>query len=91
MLVLHLWSKGYSEKLICDDFSFSNQTVVDWFRFCRDLCVTRFEENQDMIGGPGSVVELDETHVVRRKYNRGRMLEAGWLFGGIERREDGVF
>lgn len=91
MLFLHLWSKQYSEKLICDDFSFSNNTVVDWARFCRDLCVYDFENRSLMIGGPGTVVEIDETVVVKRKYNRGRVLKDGWLFGGIERRNDGVF
>jgi hypothetical protein len=91
MLLLHLWSKGYSERLICDDYSFSIKTIVDWFRFCRELCVIHFEENNDRIGGPNSIVEIDETYVVRRKYDRGRVLNAGWLFGGIERRNDGQF
>ena len=30
MLLLHLWSRGYSEKLILDDYEFAKQTVVDW-------------------------------------------------------------
>lgn len=91
MLLLHLWSRGYTEKLICDDYEFSNKTVVDWFRFCRELSICYYENDTAMIGGPGCVVELDETLVVKRKYNRGRMLRDGWLFGGIERRSDGVF
>lgn len=91
MLFLHLWCKGYSEKLITEDFPFSNKTVVDWTRFCRDLCVHHFESEVTVIGGPGCIVEIDETLAVKRKYNRGRMLAAGWLFGGIERRDDGVF
>ena len=91
MLFLHLWSKNYSEKLICEDFPFSKKTVVDWSRYCRDLCVYHFEEDDIMIGGQGCIVEIDETMVFRRKYNRGRVLAAGWLFGGIERREDGEF
>lgn len=91
MLFLHLWSKNYPEKLICDDFTFSNKTVVDWARFCRDLCVYEFENASSIIGGQGRVVEIDETVIVKRKYNRGRVLRDGWLFGGIERRDDGVF
>lgn len=90
-LILHLWSKGYSEKLIIDDFPFSNNTVVDWARFCRDLCVYHFETESMLIGGPGNIVEIDETLVVKRKYNRGRALAAGWLFGGVERRDDEEF
>ena len=34
MLFIHLWSKGYTEKLIVDDFPFCKKTVVDWSRFC---------------------------------------------------------
>jgi hypothetical protein len=91
MLFLHLWSKGYSEKLILDDFLFCKSTVVDWSRFCRDLCVFHFELDDVVIGGPGCIVEIDETMAVKRKYNRGRVLRAGWLFGGVERRGDGQF
>lgn len=91
MLFLHLWAKGYSEKLIMDDFDFSKATVVDWSRFCRDLCVHHFEASNAVIGGQGSTVEIDETLAVKRKYDRGRLLRAGWLFGGIERRVDGQF
>jgi IS1 family transposase len=91
MLFLHLWSKGYSEKLIEDDFEFSNKTVVDWSRFCRDLCVFEIENNDYIIGGPGCIVEIDETLAVKRKNEQGRILSAGWLFGGIERRTDGEF
>lgn len=91
MLFLHLWSKGYSEKLIADDFPFSAPTVVDWSRYCRDLCLYHYETSDQVIGGPGSVVEIDETLAVKRKYNRGQMARDGWLFGGIERRSDGIF
>jgi hypothetical protein len=91
MLFIHLWSKGYSEKLINEDFPFSYPTIVDWSRFCRDLCLYHFENDNQVIGGPGWTVEVDETLAVKRKYNRGRMVRAGWLFGGIERRNDGSF
>jgi hypothetical protein len=52
MLFLHLWSRNYSEQLIIDDFSFCKKTVVDWSRFCRDLCVLDFESDTTLIGGP---------------------------------------
>lgn len=91
MLFLHLWAKGYQERLIIDDFDFCKKTVVDWSRFCRELCVYEFESEVDVIGGIGTIVELDETLAVKRKYEQGRMLRAGWLFGGIERRDDGEF
>jgi len=64
---------------------------VDWLRYCRDLCVFYFESDTTIIGGENTIVEIDETLAVKRKYNRGRMLVDGWLFGGIERRNDGIF
>ena len=91
MLFMHLWSKDYTERLICDDFPFSNKTVVDWSRFCREACVYHFENDGTIIGGHGTIVEIDETMVVKRKNNQGRVLTAGWLFGGIERRVDSEF
>ena len=41
--------------------------------------------NQEQIGGEGVEVEIDETQFGRRKYERGRLLNNIWLFGGIER------
>ena len=77
MLFIHLWSKEYPEKLVGDDFWFSDYTIVDWSRFCRELCVEHFEQATDIIGGPGCIVEIDETMAVKRKYERERIVAAG--------------
>ena len=62
------------------------QSTIDWTRFLREICVTAMEdEAAGMIGGEGSIVEIDETLVTKRKYNRGRCVEQVWVFGGIER------
>ena len=50
-----------------------------------------FESDVTVIGGPGCIVEIDETLAVKRKNNTGRVLTVGWLFGGIERRDDTEF
>ena len=36
------------------------------------------------IGGPGVIVEIDETHFVKRRFNTDGVLSSVWLFGGIE-------
>ncbi|XP_065665553.1 uncharacterized protein LOC136086979 [Hydra vulgaris] len=48
----------------------SNKTVADWNQFCRDIAVTYFQNNHVQLGGPGSLVEIDESLFSRRKYNR---------------------
>ena len=37
------------------------------------------------------IVEIDETLMYRRKYNRGRLLNDVWIFGGICREDGRVF
>ena len=41
--------------------------------------------NNQKIGGLMRIVEIDEMLLHRRKYNRGRMKDAGWVLRGIER------
>ena len=43
------------------------------------------------IGGPGKVVEIDESKFGRRKYNRGKRVDGKWVFGGIEQCTDKIF
>ena len=33
---------------------------IDWCNFCRELCVVYIAEHSQKIGGPGTVVEVDE-------------------------------
>ena len=62
----------------------SSRTSVDRRSFCSEMTDTWFN-NQDSVGGEGIQVEIDETVIVRRKFNRGREQKQLWLFGGIER------
>ena len=41
--------------------------------------------NMEPIGGPGVIVELDESKFGKRKYHRGHRVEGVWVLGGVER------
>ncbi|ODM88686.1 putative transposase-like protein [Orchesella cincta] len=67
--------------------------AIDWYSFCREICYEIVSEMDICIGGVGLHVEIDETHLFKRKYNRGRILAAEhvWCFGGICRESKEAF
>lgn len=57
------------------------------FQVCIEWCF----QHSEKIGGPGKVVEIDESKIGRRKYQRGRIIEGQWIFGGLERESKKIF
>ena len=62
----------------------SGHTAVDWDMFCHELCEVALFESRVKLGGPGKVVQIDESKIGKRKYHRGHVVEGQWVFGGIE-------
>ncbi|CAF1947948.1 unnamed protein product [Rotaria magnacalcarata] len=63
----------------------SESTIVDWKNFARDLCDERFLRHPVVIGGPGHIVEIDESAWTKRKHNWRRLVSNQWVFGSIYR------
>lgn len=88
IILINLWANNYPQNAILEEYDYSRSTVVEWFRFCRNVCCFDIEQKQfGKIGGVGKVVEIDETLIIKRKYDQ--LLHEQWLFGGIERSTDG--
>ena len=63
-------------------------TVSNWFFDFRTVAsrfINRIRQNgEGMIGGPGLIVEIDESHLYKAKYNAGRGPATDiWVFGGV--------
>lgn len=70
----------------------SRVTITDWNNFYREVCVDYFVRNPIKIGGMNVVVEIDETCISKRKYERGRLVSnQKWFFGGVERETGNCF
>ena len=79
-------SRGISYEDLKDELEIgSNHSITDWMQFCRDVCVEYFIRNPCKIGGDGKIVEIDESVIAKRKYNRGRVVRQQWIFGGYDR------
>ena len=64
----------------------TSHPIVRLEKYFRKVCRLHFRQHPPTIGGPGTIVEVDETCVFKAKYNRGRRFRRHvWLFGGIER------
>src|SRR5258705_10745445 len=64
----------------------SRNTVADYFSFCREVCVAAVEacHEESKIGGVGHVVQVDESKLGKRKYERGRIVDGSWIFGMVD-------
>ena len=68
-----------------EQLGINKNTLTKWLNKFRIVMGDCIEENQIMLGGPGVVVELDESHFGRRMHHKGRMIKGLWVFGGVER------
>ena len=85
LFVNHFLSHLWDHKTVTECLGISPAFSVDWRSFCSEVTEAWFKE-QEPIGGENIQVEIDETCIVRRKHERGRLITKQlWLLGGIER------
>jgi transposase-like protein len=81
---------SYEQALIetsLDEEITSSETIADWYSYCRELTIVgldRLYEGTGKIGGPGHIIEIDESKIGKRKYNVGRIVEGQWLLGILD-------
>ena len=71
-------------------------TTVDWFSFCREVCIVWLLRNPMTVGGYDAngqpeTVEFDESYFLKLKHHRGLPGPQLWVFGGIERTSGNCF
>lgn len=74
--IIWYWSQGHSVTYTSQNLNLSKKTVIRWLEKIRSaLC--KEQEKAAPMGGPGYVVQLDESLFQgKRKYNRGRLLKS---------------
>eukprot|EP00644_Phytophthora_capsici_P015370 jgi/Phyca11/113720/e_gw1.24.401.1 len=70
----------------------SSHTLADWFSFCRATCALKMLRCPIQVGGPGHVVEIDETSINKKFENNVGARDPDYcLFGGVDRTTNIVF
>ena len=90
--IIYYWVYEYSCSSTMKECNLSDHTVTNFFQTLQDMCED-FNNNffTDKIGGPNMNVQIDETLMSKRKYNKGRLLSDVWIFGGICQETNEVF
>jgi hypothetical protein len=82
----YLWLSGCNHKTIIRMTGHSSLTVIVYIGYYRQLVSSSLDDEDQVIGGPGIIVEVDESKFGKRKYNRGHRVDGVWVFGGVERK-----
>ncbi|XP_072030239.1 uncharacterized protein, partial [Amphiura filiformis] len=88
---IYWWCCGLTQTQIKMQMGLNPTTTCSWHYKCRDICEYLVMEKPEKIGGPGKVVQIDESKIGKRKYNKGHLVEGQWVFGGIEEDGRGAF
>ena len=81
--LMYMWCYQFTSKQICHELNLFKLTVSEKFQSFREVCKIEFAKHE-VIGGQGMVVQIDETLIYKRKYDRGRFPAQVWVFGGID-------
>lgn len=89
--MIYFWSDCTTNKRVQRELELTDKTVSNWFQNMRQICKLIMDDvtGNQMLGGANMTVEVDESVITKRKYNRGRLVPQVWIFGGIERRTTG--
>ena len=86
ILLVYFWSHQASNKQMASYLGLSNKTVIDWLNFIREIASWKLLTLSGKVGGPGKVVQIDESLIYRAKNNVGHALgrKQKWVVGFYE-------
>jgi hypothetical protein len=88
LLLGKLWLDKVSISSAISLTGHSPNTVVSFYTHFRALVASTLVDEDQTVGGPGIIVEVDETKLGKRKYHRGHRVEGVWVLVGVERTEE---
>eukprot|EP00794_Sanderia_malayensis_P000095 gene95-701_t len=83
----YCWCVGKRLSTVMVVLLLAEHTVVEWFNYMLEECSHKLLTLDIKLGGPGGIVEIDESVMIKRKYNRGarRQQYQQWVFGIYDR------
>ena len=80
-----MWSHGTKVTVAAKSVQVSEKSAIQMFHYLREVCTTKLLHTPPQLGGPGVIVQLDESLFNHKaKHNRGRRADKEaehWVFG----------
>lgn len=85
ILATHVCFGRISAKSLSIHLDVNLKTVYKYIKIC-EIIVARWVKDRECekLGGEGKIVQVDETKIGIRKFQKGRYIGGVWLFGGVE-------
>jgi transposase-like protein len=82
----YFWVLKISCDQMCIILALSKPTVIKYMKLFRRVCSLQLLRMDMRVGGPGTIVQIDESVIYRPKYHRGHALfeTQKWIFGIYE-------
>ena len=88
--ILACFAEGMTVTRAAERSNVAETTVRRFFGVLREQMAEDIRTSPK-IGGPSTIVEVDEAKFGKRKFNRGRLVDGTWVVGGIQRHTDSCF
>ncbi|GFX82744.1 DDE_Tnp_IS1595 domain-containing protein [Trichonephila clavipes] len=85
LLLINEFFRRSSFEEIHKELGIFSQAVSHWRSCVTHVLIDFLVVNTEKIGGRGKIVEIHESKIGKRKYNRGHFIDERYAFGGVER------
>ena len=68
--LIYLWLHDITGCNAADELGVTRKTVYDYYGYCREVCYVIVTNSDNVIGGEGKIMQIDDSHIYTRKYHR---------------------
>ena len=92
LITIYCWVFDFPRKVASKESNISSNSVSAIYGQMKNACNEAIKNSpRHKIGGFQKTIEIDETLLSKRKYQRGRILNDQWVMGGICREDNSIF